>query len=132
MNDRFDYKKLTTYYENVRLMNNQPSLPESIGYMVTSSRGDEAEIIFLSNNDVRVHVDNFPGKKKSFSSTNLPFHDADDFARIMGRIGVQLTVRIDSSMYQKVKEQVIDDFCEQHNLCPDCITGGWGCTSDHK
>lgn len=25
-----------------------------------------------------------------------------------------------------------DAFCEDHDLCPMCVTGGWNCGSDHK
>ena len=25
-----------------------------------------------------------------------------------------------------------DAFCEDNDICPMCITGGWNCDSDHK
>lgn len=28
--------------------------------------------------------------------------------------------------------KLIDEFCEAHNICRVCITGGFNCDSDHK
>lgn len=30
------------------------------------------------------------------------------------------------------RDKECDDFCRRNDLCPICITGGWGCGSDHK
>ena len=30
------------------------------------------------------------------------------------------------------KNEVIDEFCQLHDICSTCITGGYNCDSDHK
>lgn len=33
---------------------------------------------------------------------------------------------------KEYKERIISEFCQTHDLCPICITGGFSCGSDHK
>jgi disulfide oxidoreductase YuzD len=45
------------------------------------------------------------------------------------KIGVEMQVRHE---IREITKQSIDKFCEENNLCPLCITGGWNCPFDHK
>lgn len=57
----------------------------------------------------------------------MSFFPKDYSDRVLKTIRDSVTSRVRERM-SKYK----DAFCEDNNLCPICISGGWDCTSDHK
>lgn len=51
--------------------------------------------------------------------------DYSDKVLTLIRANVKSAIRKRMSEYKNA-------FCEDNNLCPLCITGGWECGSDHK
>lgn len=42
-----------------------------------------------------------------------------------------IRINIESRVTSRVSDYK-DAFCQDNNLCPICISGGWDCSSDHK
>lgn len=85
---RFSIETLEDNFKNIRAFREDSLMVKYSIYEGGSYKGD---ICYFKNNpqEIRVFVDNFPGKKKFFS-TNIPFESIEEFASKMKFIGLDL------------------------------------------
>ena len=49
-----------------------------------------------------------------------------------GKSSITDTTQNIERLLSAYRKQIINEFCEKHDLCEICITGGYECNSDHK
>lgn len=84
----FDHKTLHLHFEGLREVTRDHDRGIYL-YLVKSDVGWVDQIVFLSQWEMRIHVDNFPAQKMGFSS-NLPIRTMEEFQRDVERCGIKL------------------------------------------
>lgn len=97
----FDHTKIADVFENLRL--STESDPRVRTYLVRNGCNWVDQITFLSPSEMRIFVDNFPGKKLWFSS-NLPMVTMEDFRRDVERAGLTLIPQNDQVVASAAKD----------------------------
>lgn len=85
----FDSSRLDEIFCNVRKGKIYSAQKEH--YILKDNSGDIVEFILLDQNEWRIIVDNYPGKRKLYS-TNFPIETVEDFINEMLRVGIKLTL----------------------------------------
>lgn len=102
----FNHKNIIENFHNVTVLDNSNGI-DGIKYIFSNKYGIEYLELYVLNfegneNELRIIHDNFPMKRRGFS-TNIPFRNIEDFEAMFKRMKIELPPR--KALAEKIKEK---------------------------